>query len=593
MATKYYKNIPYDVDADYQSIYNENKAKGASSEVLDYINQTRAAKVYGENKTDYFSTVDPKFQSLAPTIPAAQPAIPAPAPAAPAPAAPVAPPAGVPGPGQVVESAGAPTPTGSTGTPFKSQFGDQIGSFLSSISGMISKPAQYDPNTDPGLQSAQKSAIDAVMRAAARRNMLYSSAEKANAQESAMSLVPQFQARFDANQQQQLGNLFSMLNSLQGLDTSEYNKFKDDRSRVDSQNAALGMVTDPKTGQLVKTAAQQEKEKNDWVSSMEGQGDNFDYKAEIDAIANDNDPSNDWKLPHLRKFRQAKQDAKLKTEIATVSQYYSDYQAEINKRPEGDPLLPYLKMARVSKMIEQKEKAKTEEEKKFEKALSILKEYGELPAKLAQDLGIEANAQTLDYMKTMADISHTKALTYKDYNPSSGSSGTKENTNEYNAVRNTLSDSSNDSASVEKMVWQLVNNEGGAQDALGAKFDEAVKDGRNWYFNKLTVDWANSNPEDIIGSLNSGLNGDPNFYSKMLGSENFSKLKTAAEAKIGKGAKAKEEGQKSAAQRWRARISGMKVGEAKTFLQANKNTIVNEIGDSLYYDLVTDTNKGR
>lgn len=134
------------------------------------------------------------------------------------------------------------------------------------------------------------------------------------------------------------------------------------------------------------------------------------YQSEINNLTNDNDPSNDWKIPYLQMARQNKIDANLEKDKSTVGQYYNNYQAEIDRRTNtpdkmDDALIPYLQMARQDK-IQSIESAKAKAaQQEFE---NYIKQSG------------------LDLEKYNADTSRMKAIYDVGkpyYNPNSGGSG--------------------------------------------------------------------------------------------------------------------------------------------------------------------------
>lgn len=82
-----------------------------------------------------------------------------------------------------------------------------------------------------------------------------------------------------------------------------------------------------------------------------------DYQAEINRRQATPDTSDDWLIPYLTEARMGKigdtTDAKFKSDLENIGQYYNDYQAEINRRMAAnpnDPLIPYLKTARQQKI---------------------------------------------------------------------------------------------------------------------------------------------------------------------------------------------------------------------------------------------------
>jgi hypothetical protein len=111
--------------------------------------------------------------------------------------------------------------------PYNSKYNAELAQQLSMLSNQINNPTQYSPDSDVGLQSAQRQAMDATSRAAARRNMLYSDANKYQMGQAALNLVPQFQQQFENQQQNKLGNLFNLMGVLQQMEGQDYGRYRD------------------------------------------------------------------------------------------------------------------------------------------------------------------------------------------------------------------------------------------------------------------------------------------------------------------------------------------------------------------------------
>jgi hypothetical protein len=82
-----------------------------------------------------------------------------------------------------------------------------------------------------------------------------------------------------------------------------------------------------------------------------------DFQAEINRRQATPDTADDWLIPYLTEARQGKisdtTDARFKSDLENIGQYYNDYQSEINRRMAmnpNDPLIPYLKTARQQKI---------------------------------------------------------------------------------------------------------------------------------------------------------------------------------------------------------------------------------------------------
>jgi hypothetical protein len=166
-----------------------------------------------------------------------------------------------------------------------------------------------------------------------------------------------------------------------------------------------------------------DKEKKDYLESIKGLGDQFDYAAEIEKIINDNDTSNDWKIPYLKQEREAKVQNTLKEEVATIGQYSNDYQAEINKRAPNDPLLPYLKTAQLQKIASMQTASANAQEAQMKQAMDIWVKMGVATPEVAAVLGIPAGAQTSDYGVDQANIRQSDAAASASMSKASGTAG--------------------------------------------------------------------------------------------------------------------------------------------------------------------------
>ena len=89
------------------------------------------------------------------------------------------------------------------------------------------QPFAYNPGTDVGLQTAQDNAINTVSRGAARRNMIYSDSNKAQMNQSALNLVPQFENAAFSKYQDEGNNLTNQLNNILALENNNYGRYRD------------------------------------------------------------------------------------------------------------------------------------------------------------------------------------------------------------------------------------------------------------------------------------------------------------------------------------------------------------------------------
>jgi hypothetical protein len=118
--------------------------------------------------------------------------------------------------------------------------------------------------------------------------------------------------------------------------------------------------------------------------------------------------------------REAEQaDKALRTEIETMGRYFSDFQAEINRRgntadKSDDALIPYLQAARAEKVAKQLADADNSASQAYKNAYNMWLQLGVATPEVARILGIEAGAKTLDKVK--AEYSTSKPY----YNPNTG-----------------------------------------------------------------------------------------------------------------------------------------------------------------------------
>jgi hypothetical protein len=118
--------------------------------------------------------------------------------------------------------------------------------------------------------------------------------------------------------------------------------------------------------------------------------------------------------------REAEQaDKALKSEIETMGRYYTDFQAEINRRTNSgdksdDALIPYLQAARAEKIAKQLADADNSASQAYKNAYNMWLQLGVATPEVARILGIEAGAKTLDKVK--AEYSTSKPY----YNPNTG-----------------------------------------------------------------------------------------------------------------------------------------------------------------------------
>jgi len=227
-----------------------------------------------------------------------------------------------------------------------------------------------------------------------------------------------FNAETMANNQNNLSRTFNE-NLRQFNVTSKTNQDNTDRTYKLGLAQDVGKTFDA-NGNLVDSAAtvrqreqdiqtKADKEKKDYLDSIRGLGEQFDYAAAIDSIVKDGDTSNDWKIPYLKQEREVKVQNRLQNEVATISQYSKDYQAEINKRDLNDPLLPYLKTAQLQKIAAIGNAKVTAQEAQQKQAMDIWVKMGVASPEVAAILGIPEGAQTSDYGVDQANINQSNA----------------------------------------------------------------------------------------------------------------------------------------------------------------------------------------
>jgi hypothetical protein len=178
-------------------------------------------------------------------------------------------------------------------------------------------------------------------------------------------------------------------------------------NQQNKQLEAFGQQINPVTGQVEVTPQGESARSSSYIAQMQGQGDNFDYQGEINKVMADNDTTNDWKIPLLKQMREAKVQQKLQTEVAMIGQYSNDYQAEINRRTavnENDPMIPYLRVARATKIANMKNDALSKADQQKKDALAIWKEVGVATQSIADILGIPVGTKTTDYIDMINNL---------------------------------------------------------------------------------------------------------------------------------------------------------------------------------------------
>jgi rubrerythrin len=129
-----------------------------------------------------------------------------------------------------------------------------------------------------------------------------------------------------------------------------------------------------------------------------------DYQAEINKrmATNPNDPL----IPYLKVARQNK-ISNLGSSMQDVGQYSNDFQDRINfleQTNPTDPTLPYLKQAREQKIATMIEAQQKISEQEREVAFDLFDKLGKANSYIAQTLGIPQGTTTMDYNKMLYTI---------------------------------------------------------------------------------------------------------------------------------------------------------------------------------------------
>lgn len=143
---------------------------------------------------------------------------------------------------------------------YNDPYAEQTAKALGRFQTALDTPFQYDPSQDVGLQAAQKQAQQQTMREFARKNLLGSMSNEAQAQLAAMNLTPQYQQQARQQYTQNLSNLAKNLELMQGMGKQSYERYRDtvgDIVFANQQRAkqleAFGQAYNPITGQFEMT----------------------------------------------------------------------------------------------------------------------------------------------------------------------------------------------------------------------------------------------------------------------------------------------------------------------------------------------------
>ncbi|MGE5436608.1 MAG: hypothetical protein ACM3O3_05220 [Syntrophothermus sp.] len=125
-------------------------------------------------------------------------------------------------PTQMTPTAGA-VNTGVIQAP-KTAYTDQMLAALGELSQLLKTPLTYDSSKDEGFKAAQSVIGKNVYNDMARRGIADSTITPQQAYELSMQALPQFQANWQNQQQQNINNQLNMLAQLGNLDYNEFNK---------------------------------------------------------------------------------------------------------------------------------------------------------------------------------------------------------------------------------------------------------------------------------------------------------------------------------------------------------------------------------
>jgi len=185
---------------------------------------------------------------------------------------------------------------------------DAINNSLSAIN----KQFNYNPAQDSALHMAQNQAQDTVRKHMARSGMAYSTVAKAKMQESAQSLIPQYEDRAYGKFQDERQNQYQMLSQKAQLEQLNYNEYKDLQNFEIEQ---YGTVLNPEMRQHMATYNSLTDEMKRDLENTFGK----DYHAEINRLRAVD--ANHHMIPVLEAMRANK----VLKDPGTLSKYASQY----------------------------------------------------------------------------------------------------------------------------------------------------------------------------------------------------------------------------------------------------------------------------
>lgn len=293
-------------------------------------------------------------------------------------------------------------------SPYSNQISAALNKYINPTA--FSYNAESDPSyqaykeqyTKAGNEAFQNIIGDLTSLTGGRLNTWATSAAaqaKNNYMEKLNDMVPTLEQNAYSRYQQGIDNIAKQLTELQGLDSTDYGRYRDvlsDKSKAEEQARQ----------NYINTAGQY----------------GNDYQAEINNVLNNNDTSDDWKADVLQNLRQQKIEKQKNTDTEnfknTISQYNNDYQAQINNvlndsDPNNDWQAGYLGAARQKKIETEKQTAIAQQQQDLKNALSVWQLSGTATPEVAQVLGVPEGARTGDYdiAKINAAISQMNAET--------------------------------------------------------------------------------------------------------------------------------------------------------------------------------------
>ena len=190
-----YSGVYYDPNTDYSALMKNT----TDPNQLSGLNQQRAAKIYDTGMSQYYDSVPEQYRGL--------------------------------------QNLGKQTNT------YKSPYSDQVSSQLAEITKMLKTPTTYDPNKDTAFQAGQKVIGDNTYRDMARRGIADSNITGQQAYQLSMQALPQYQANWQNQQQQNLGNQLALLTQLGNLDNTSYDRYNTDRTFDFNKGVSIAGLT--------------------------------------------------------------------------------------------------------------------------------------------------------------------------------------------------------------------------------------------------------------------------------------------------------------------------------------------------------------